>query len=150
MSRVSATASIPGVAPQVVEAAWCDPGRWPEFVDGLARVVRASPGYPQAGSTVEWESFPAGRGKVRETVIEHVPGSLLSSRVEDDSTIARQDLLLEAQEGGTSVVLGLDYEIRRRGPFTGVTDLLFVRRAQADSLRRTLSGLEQAVVPERP
>jgi hypothetical protein len=51
--------------------------------------------------------------------------------------------------GGTTVRLELNYELRRRGPFTALTDLLFVRRAQADSLRRTLAGLELVLAGEQ-
>ncbi len=143
MSRASASVTIGGVEPGSVEAAWCDTARWPEFVDGLARVLAAGPTYPEAGSSVEWESFPAGRGRVLETVTEHVPGRLVASRVEDESTTARQLVTFEDSKGGTAVTIELDYELRQRGPFTALTDLLFVRRAQSDSLRRTLFGLEQ-------
>ena len=143
MSRASASGVIGGVGPGAVEAAWCDTARWPEVVDGLARVLAAGPTYPEAGSSVEWESFPAGRGKVLETVTGYEPGRLVASRVEDESTTARQLVSFEDSKGGTVVTIELDYELRQRGPFTALTDVLFVRRAQSDSLRRTLLGLEQ-------
>ena len=145
MSRASASLSIAGVVPAQAQEAWCDTGLWPEFVDGLARVLSADPSYPAAGSTVEWESFPAGRGRVRETVIESVPGSVVASRVDDEATTARQAVSFEGAAGATTVTIELDYEIRRRGPFTAVADLLFVRRAQSDSLRRTLAGFQEAL-----
>lgn len=145
MSRARASRTIPGVACEVVVRTWCDPARWPEFVDGLAAVGSADPAYPEAGSVVEWRSFPGGRGEVREIVTEYVPGNVVASQVEDEMTTAVQTVCFEEQDGGTAVSIELDYEIRRRGPFTAVTDLLFVRRAQADSLRRTLAGLQEAV-----
>jgi len=150
LSRATASRTIPGASPAQVEEAWCDPARWPGFVDGLARVTALGPGYPEAGSTVEWESFPAGRGRVRETVLEYVPGRLVASQVDDDSTTARQLVTFEEAGAGTAVSLELDYELRSRGIFTAATDLLFVRRAQADSLRRTLAGLEQDVTGSAP
>ncbi|MFM9023095.1 MAG: SRPBCC family protein, partial [Solirubrobacterales bacterium] len=90
------------------------------------------------------------RGEVREIVVEYVPGSLVASDGEDESTTARQAVTFAAAPGGTTVRIELDYELRRRGPFTALTDLLFVRRAQADSLRRTLAGLDLAVTAEQP
>ena len=150
MSRASASGVIGGVGPGAVEAAWCDTARWPEFVDGLARVLAAGPTYPEAGSSVEWESFPAGRGKVLETVTGYEPGRLVASRVEDESTTARQLVSFEDSNGGTVVTIELDYELRQRGPFTALTDALFVRRAQSDSLRRTLLGLEQMLSGSAP
>ena len=41
-------------------------------------------------------------------------------------------------EDGSRVELILDYSLTRGGPFSGITDLLFIRRAERDSLRRTL------------
>ena len=148
MSRAAAERTIAGVTPALVEETWCSPSRWPEFVDGLAWIGSADPAYPEPGSVVEWSSFPAGRGEVREIVVEYVPGSLVASDVEDESTTARQAITFSVAPAGTSVRLELEYELRRRGPFTALTDLLFVRRAQADSLRRTLAGLELALAGE--
>lgn len=149
MSRAATERTIAGVAPGEVEGAWCKPSRWPEFVDGLARVGSADPAYPEPGSVVEWSSYPAGRGEVREIVVEYVPGSLVASDVEDEATTARQVVTFTEAPGGTTVRLELNYELRRRGPFTALTDLLFVRRAQADSLRRTLAGLELVLAGEQ-
>ena len=141
MSRARASLAIPGASLTDVESLWCTPERWPEFVDGLASVGSADPAYPEAGSVVEWRSFPGGRGEVREIVTLCVPGEQLASRVEDELTTATQVVSFAEAQGGATVSIELDYEIRKRGPFTAVTDLLFVRRAQADSLRRTLAGL---------
>lgn len=145
MSRVSAERMIRGVSAFEAERLWCDTERWPEFVDGLERVESADPGFPRPGSVVAWRSFPAGRGRVRETVVEYLPGRQVASRVEDDYATAEQQVTFDGEPGGARVSLELDYEIRRRGAFTALTDLLFVRRAQADSLRRTLAGLDQAL-----
>jgi hypothetical protein len=150
VSRASAEHAIAGVAPAEVAETWCDTSRWPAFVDGLARIGSVDPAYPEPGSVVEWSSFPAGRGEVREIVVEYVPGSMVASDVEDESTTARQVITFSPVEGGTAVRLELDYELRRPGPFSALTDLLFVRRAQADSLRRTLAGLELAVEGGQP
>ena len=67
----------------------------------------------------------------------------------------RQTLTFEAVEDG-SVRLGLEleYELKRRSIFTPLVDLLFVRRAQGDSLRRTLirfaRELDAEPLGERP
>lgn len=148
MSRATASRTIAGASPAEVEALWCTPARWPEFIDGLASVGSADPAYPEAGSVVEWRSFPGGRGEVREIVLEYVPGRLVASQVDDEPTTARQLVEFAAVPGGAKVSIELDYEIRKRSPFTAATDLLFVRRAQADSLRRTLAALEAAVTGE--
>ena len=145
MSRASAERVIVGASAAEAERLWCDTARWPEFIDGLERVESADPEFPRPGSVVAWRSFPAGRGQVRERVVEYLPGSLVASRVEDDYVTAEQQVTFGGEPGGARVALELDYEIRKRGPFTALTDLLFVRRAQADSLRRTLAGLEQAM-----
>ena len=55
------------------ETCWYDTDRWPEWMDGLARVVAVEGDWPGVGSSVTWESGPAGRGRVRERVIAYEP-----------------------------------------------------------------------------
>ena len=38
----------------------------------------------------------------------------------------------------TRVDMELDYTLAHGGPLSGITDLLFIRRAQTDAIRRTL------------
>ena len=48
--------------------------RWPAWVDGLERVLDVSRAAgPQRGGRIAWESGPAGRGRVTETVIAYAP-----------------------------------------------------------------------------
>jgi len=43
-----------------------------------------------------------------------------------------------ALDDGTEVTLSLDYRLKSGGPLRAVVDVLFIRRALGDSLRRTL------------
>ena len=56
----------------------------------------------------------------------------------DDSLTGRQTVRFEALADGVSVSVVLDYRLRRRLPAGALVDRLFIRRALADSLRRTL------------
>jgi hypothetical protein len=42
-------------------------------------------------------------------------------------------------EGGSRAELALEYELTKYGPLSAVADVIFIRRAIRDSLRRTLS-----------
>ena len=93
--------------------------------------------YPRAGE-VKWISFPGGRGRVLERVVSYEPGVGQVLDVQDTQIRGRQSVRFTAIEGGVGVELELDYVIKERSAMTPIVDLLFVRRAQADSLRRTL------------
>ena len=45
---------------------------------------------------------------------------------------------IAVDDGSTRVDIELDYTLTRGGPLAGMTDLLFIRRAQTDAIRRTL------------
>ena len=120
------------------QTCWCDTGRWPEWVDGLARVVALEGEWPHPGATVTWESGPAGRGRVRERVAEFEPLAGLTTEVEDDSMTAVQRVSFEPVPDGVLVALSLEYSIKRRSPLTPVVDRLFVRRPMVMSLSKTL------------
>jgi Polyketide cyclase / dehydrase and lipid transport len=122
------------------ERLWFDLERWPSFIDGFARVVRCEGDWPQAGSRLEWDSTPNGRGRVTETVLAYEPGAGQSSEVEDPAIAGTQRVSFEALDEGVGVALELelDYRLTKRGPLQPVLDLLFIRRAQRDSLGRTL------------
>lgn len=121
-----------------VEACWYDTTRWPEWIDGLDRVVEVTGPWPDAGSSVTWESQPAGRGRVRERVIDHEPLAGMTTAVEDDSIVGRQRVGFLAADAGVQVELTLEYSIKRRSVLTPVVDRLFVRGPMASSLLRTL------------
>jgi|tagenome__1003787_1003787.scaffolds.fasta_scaffold20560723_3 hypothetical protein len=118
---------------------WTDVTRWPTFVDGFAHVERISDDWPQAGAKLVWRSVPTGRGTVTEKVRESFPGMRFQTDVLEERLIGTQTVEFEAaEEGGTAVVMGLDYTLVRKGPLGWLTDVLFIRRAQNDALARTL------------
>jgi hypothetical protein len=118
---------------------WTDLSRWATFVDGFAHVERVSDDWPQAGAKLVWKSVPTGRGIVTEKVRESFPGVRFQTDVLEERLIGTQTVELEAaEEGGTTVVLSLDYTLVRKGPLGWLTDVLFIRRAQNDALARTL------------
>jgi hypothetical protein len=135
---VTAAQEVPGPL-DVVERLWYDTSRWPAFIDGFARVVDEDGAWPGPGSRLVWESTPAGRGRVVERVVDQRPGVGQEVRVEDPRLSGTQRLAFAALEDDVEVELELEYELSEGGPFRGIVDLLFVRRALRDSLRRTLS-----------
>lgn len=119
------------------ESCWYEVDRWPEWVDGLARVLEVSRSWPREGASVLWESGPAGRGRVRETVIEYAPLRGQTVAVEDDSISGTQRISFDPVDDGVELELSLRYAIKRRTPLTPLIDRLFVRRPMALSLART-------------
>lgn len=137
MREVRVIQRFPGTVHEA-ERCWYDVERWPAWVDGLARVVGVEGRWPGAGSSVSWESGPAGRGRVLERVIDQEPLSGQTLEVQDDSIEGRQSVTFTPAQGGVELELALAYELRRRSPLTPLVDLLFIRRAMAASLGRTL------------
>lgn len=121
------------------ETCWYDTSRWPAWVDGLAEVVAVEGDWPKVGSSVTWQSSPAGRGRVRERVVVYEPLEGQELEVEDDTLRGRQTVIFTPVDDGVEVQLGLSYQVKRRSPFTPIVDALFIRRAMAASLRKTLS-----------
>jgi len=121
------------------EESWYELERWPEWVDGLARVLEVRGPWPAAGSAVLWESGPAGRGRVTERVTGHEPLSGQTLEVEDDAIRALQWVSFTPSPEGVELEVILDYRIKRRNPLTPVIDFLFVRRLVAGSLERTVA-----------
>jgi hypothetical protein len=138
MRTVDATQTF---AATVVEAErrWYDTSRWPAWVDGLDEVVEVGPGWPAAGAGVIWQSGPAGRGRVTERPVAYEPAAGQTVEVGDDSVQGRQSVVFAAVPGGVQVTLRLEYQLRRRWLLTPLIDLLFIKRAMALSLSRTLS-----------
>jgi hypothetical protein len=124
---------------QDAERCWYDATRWGEWIDGLDRVREVAPGWPEVGSSVTWESGPAGRGRVSERVVSYQPADGQTVEVSDVSITGRQTVGFRRAPGGVEVTLGLRYDLRRRSVFTPIVDRLFVRRAMTASLERTLT-----------
>jgi ribosome-associated toxin RatA of RatAB toxin-antitoxin module len=117
---------------------WADVNRWPTFVDGFARPQRVDEAWPDAGAKLVWESTPDGRGIVTERVTESVPGVQLVTEVFEERFAGTQSVRFDPDEEGALVEIELDYELSKGGPLRGITDVLFIRRAQSDALVRTL------------
>ena len=135
MRRVSATVTVPG---RVVEAEelWYDPHRWAAWVDGFGHVAKLEGEWPQAGARLLWDSRPQGRGRVLERVVAYEPRSGQELAVEDTKLLGTQVVAFEPDGNEVRVSLTLEYTLKDGNP---VVELLFVRRAVRDSLRRTLT-----------
>jgi Polyketide cyclase / dehydrase and lipid transport len=151
--RASARGPLP-LPPAEVLRLWTDVDRWPTFVEGFARRLELTEGWPEPGSRVVWESTPDGRGRVTETVTAREPDRF-STQVYEAALTGVQTLRVLPANGsgegegsrgeghgsrvlGSEVELALEYQLSRYGPLRGVADALFIRRALRDSLRRTL------------
>jgi hypothetical protein len=146
MPTVAAEVKVP--APPL--AAWdlyFDEALWPSWVDQFGSVL-ASDGYPEVGGALHWRSGRAGRGEVSERVMEHTPPGRHRVRFADPQAEGELTVSFDASDGRTIVRQELDYELRRRGPFTRVADLLFVRSQMRLSLQRSLTAFA-AEVDER-
>ncbi len=121
-----------------------EPRGWPAWVDGFAS-VESSSGYPEPDGALVWRSTAAGRGTVRERVLEHVPRR--RHRIEFSDPESRGELLTEFAIDGerTRVEQTLDYRLARPGPFAWATERLFVRGQVRDSLRRSLLRFKHEV-----
>jgi hypothetical protein len=144
VSVVRASIEIAGRRIAEVEDLWYDRTRWASFVDGLKHVQTVEGPYPDAGAQVVWDSFPGGRGRVVERVAAYEPRAGQTLDVEDEAIRGRQRVRFAAL--GPSLVgveLELDYALKQGNLFTPVTDALFIRRAQRESLQRTLLRLRR-------
>jgi hypothetical protein len=138
MRTVRVAMSFPATVHEA-ESCWYDAARWPDWVDGLDRIVALSADWPRVGAGVDWESGPAGRGSVHERVIAHEPLVGQQLEVRDDSIQGRQSVAFTPVDGGVEVALTLEYRITRRSVFMPVIDFLFVGRAMAASMGTTLA-----------
>jgi hypothetical protein len=130
------------------EELWFDVRRWPAWIDGFGEVVELREPWPRAGGAVVWQSNPYGRGRVTEQAIALDSGHGQAAEVEDDRLSGRQTVSFASVGSGTSVTLEFEYAIKRARPGMFVVDLLFIRRAVADSLRRTLEGFARELGSE--
>jgi hypothetical protein len=131
------------------ETCWYDTDRWPAWVDGLERVVDVSDTWPNLGATVAWKSGPAGRGDVVERVVEFEPLARQTVAVRDGSIEGRQSVAFAPVPDGVEVTLELSYQLIRPSPLTPLLDALFIRRAMATSLQRTLARFGVALTAAR-
>lgn len=137
MRTARAEAELP-LTPEAVLQLWTDVSRWPSFVEGFARVVELDPEWPEEGSRAIWESVPAGRGRVTEKVADGAPGRF-ATLVFDDRLSGRQTVRAIESETGARVELSLEYTLTSYGLLGPLADVIFIRRALRDSLRRTIT-----------
>jgi uncharacterized protein YndB with AHSA1/START domain len=133
---------------------WLDTSRWPTFVDGFGALERRHERWPELGATVTWQSKPGGRGTVTEKIAELEPPGRVALDVIDDKLSGRQTITFEPDDesGGCEVLVELDYKLSEGGPLRAVADVIFIRRALRDSIRRTLhrfavEAAEEAALP---
>ncbi len=138
MRRVRASVDVPGLASEA-EALWYDPHRWASWVDGFGHVVKLEGDWPDRGARLLWESPPGGRGLVQERVVHYESRTGQTLEVEDETLTGRQTVAFTPGSDETGVRLTLEWQLKDRNPFTPLVDLLFIRRAMRDSLRRTLA-----------
>jgi hypothetical protein len=137
MRAVTAAETFPASVHEA-ESVWYDTNRWDAFIDGLERIDRVTEGWPGAGAEVNWRSGPAGRGRVVERVIGYQPLDGQALEVQDDSIRGQQRVSFAPEDGGVTVELTLEYELKRRSLFTPLVDVLFIRPAMTASLQTTL------------
>jgi hypothetical protein len=135
--RTARAAAEVTLTPEAALRLWTDLSRWASFVEGFARVVSADPEWPAAG-TVVWESIPAGRGRVTERVAEPPAAGEFATLVFEDRLAGRQTFRALESADGSRVELALEYTLTRYGPLGALADMIFIRRALRDSLRRTM------------
>ena len=138
MGRAKASISVPGRAADA-EALWYDPHRWQAWIDGFGHVVSLSDGWPNRGAELVWESPPGGRGRVTERVVAYEMRTGQTLEVEDATLTGTQKVAFEPGPEAVEITLSLEYRIKDRTPLTPLVDLLFVRRAMTDALRRTVT-----------
>ena len=148
MRRVGVRTRVDGSV-SAAEGLWYDPRRWASFVDGFGHVVKVEGDWPSEGARVVWDSTPAGRGRVTERVVEHRAGEGQLLEVEDPRMRGTQRVGFAPGEEGTEVRLELEYELKQRNLLTPLVDLLFIRRALRDSLRRTLTRFGHELAADR-
>jgi hypothetical protein len=136
--RIARAEAQVALTPEAALRLWTDVSRWPSFVEGFARVIELDPGWPQEGSRAIWESVPAGRGRVTEKVTEGHSGQF-ATVVFEDRLSGRQTFRASESDGGAWVELSLEYTLTSYGPLGPVADVIFIRRALRDSLRRTIA-----------
>jgi hypothetical protein len=138
MGRASASVTVPGRAAEA-ERLWYDPDRWASWIDGFGHLVKLEGDWPDVGARLVWDSPPGGRGRVHEMVTAYETRTGQTLEVEDATLTG--SLRVEFQPGPdeTQITLTLEYDVKDRNALTPIVDFFFIRRAVAESLRRTLT-----------
>jgi hypothetical protein len=148
VTRAHAAAKIPGTVSEA-EALWYEPTRWPAWIDGFGHLAKLEGDWPRAGARLVWDSRPGGRGRVVERVLRYEPRAGQALEVEDERLAGIQSVRFEPVEGGTRIALELAYELKTGARLKALVDLLFIRRAIGESLRRTLARFRAELAADR-
>src|SRR3954453_12969149 len=138
MGKAKASVSVPGRTAEA-EALWYDQHRWASWIDGFGHVIMLEGDWPEVGARLIWQSPPGGRGRVMERVIAYESRTGQTLEVEDKTMSGTQEVRFTPAPDHVDVTLSLTYEIKDRTIVTPVLDLLFIRRAMNDALRRTVT-----------
>lgn len=122
-----------------------DPRGWSAWVDGFQTVIDRSGDYPGAGGTLRWRSVPAGRGEVREVVLEHEVRRLHRIAFADPAMHGELATSFAIEGAGTRVRQELAYSLVGRGPIARLAAALFVKGQIRSSLERSLQALKHEV-----
>jgi hypothetical protein len=142
MPTVRAAIDLPAPVP-LASRLWTDVTRWYTFVDGFSHVEQVDESWPEPGSKVVWQSGPAGRGRVTERIVERDEEHVVTE-VFDDQMHGRQAVFFQPGRA----LMELDYDLAKPGPFSKITDVLFIRRALAMALDRTLQRFSTEAADE--
>jgi len=137
VATVQATGSVT-LQPDEAAALWRDPRRWSAFVEGFQRVEELGRAWPEPGAKLVWDSGAGGRGRVTEKVSRNDPTRFATTVYEDRLHGTQTAAFTPNADGGADVELTLEYQLTSGNPFSSLVDLLFIRRAVRDALRRTL------------
>ena len=150
MATVKARIEVSGPVSEA-EALWYDPLRWPAFVEGFAHVVKHDGEWPNKDARIVWDSVRDGRGRVLERVRSYEPRVSQTVEVEDPKLRGVQTISFEGLTDPPRAAVTLELQYKLKGPTFGgpVVDMLFVRRALADSLRKTLMRFRRELEAER-
>jgi uncharacterized membrane protein len=147
VGEVSATTLIRAPLAEVWDF-YFRPQEWPVWVDQFGR-LEASEDYPEKGGKLRWRSGTAGRGTVDERVLAHEPRSLHRIAFSDPESEGELEVAFAIEPGtdptGTRVTQTMSYRIKGGGPFSAITDALFVRSQVRRSLERSLARLRAEV-----
>ncbi len=148
MGRVLATVTIAAMTSDA-EALWYDQSRWPSFIDGFAHIVKQEGSWPEAGTTLTWNSVPGGRGTVLEDVVRYEPRVGQELTVEDERMRGRQRIGFQPKADGVRVTLEVDYEIKGDKFLKPLFDIFFVQRPMRESVNRTLARFRRELLTDQ-